>query len=502
MLGLAPDLPDAPIGLPPVGDRGLNLSLEQQPYPLVERVSRARVEVDRVEQRAPDVVLMLLAGAVADPHGSRPLIAAEVVQHLLCELPLAVDPVQHLEVMLTAGDVGDEVEVVVRLPVEAERVKRPQHERRVPDPAVAVIPVALAVGALGQRSRRGRDQRPRGRVREALQRQGAPLQEAPPRVIREAAPIEPVLPVVGGPDEPAVGLREVLRRRVRAPGQRAVDLLALLHPVPRRRPSALEPEPQVGPELQFDGAALGTGNALVVARAQVFPVRGLAAVVEGRIADERHLDLAIDAAHRPQQHVIGVVVGRRPPVCVRALVLVMPAAYQQHVADDDPAATRPPARLEDHRARQVASRGGDVDPKRAEAKGAGVTVEHGAEHARRVDPWQAHPLDVAARSDERHGLAIGEKRVVGDRRERASAQRHVGDERADRCTRCRDRSGRGVTVSSLHRQEYVLFSREFVVMGGDLPVYTTPARIRLPIRTRTTAVSRLPHRSSQSPLTW
>ena len=67
---------------------------------------------------------------------------------------------------------------------------------------------------------------------------------------------------------------------------------------------------------------------------------------------------------------------------VRALVLVVPGADQQHVAHDDPAAARAPARLEHHRARQVAAVGRHLDVGRAEAEQAGVAVEDRAEHAR------------------------------------------------------------------------------------------------------------------------
>ena len=38
------------------------------------------------------------------------------------------------------------------------------------------------------------------------------------------------------------------------------------------------------------------------------------AVVEHRLADQLDLDLAVDALGRPDQHVVGVVVGRRPGV--------------------------------------------------------------------------------------------------------------------------------------------------------------------------------------------
>ena len=60
-------------------------------------------------------------------------------------------------------EVGHELHEVVGLPVEAERVQPPQREGRVAHPAVAVVPVALAAGRLGQRGR----QRPRPSRRSA-----------------------------------------------------------------------------------------------------------------------------------------------------------------------------------------------------------------------------------------------------------------------------------------------------------------------------------------------
>ena len=143
------------------------------------------------------------------------------------------------------GAVGDEVEEVVGLPVEAERVQPPQRERRVADPAVAVVPVALALRRLGQRGRRGGDERAAGRVGQALERQRRALQVGPPRVVGELAAVEPVLPVVGGPDQPVVGVVDVRGAGVLGPGQRAEERLALLHHVPRGRARALEAEVEV-----------------------------------------------------------------------------------------------------------------------------------------------------------------------------------------------------------------------------------------------------------------
>src|SRR5437660_4056510 len=112
MLGLAADLPDAPIGLAPVVDRHLDLALEDWPDALVDCVARTGVEVYRVEQRAPHVVLLLPVGVVADSHRPRPLVAVQVLEYVLVELALAAESVHHLELLLTAGHVGDEVEEV------------------------------------------------------------------------------------------------------------------------------------------------------------------------------------------------------------------------------------------------------------------------------------------------------------------------------------------------------------------------------------------------------
>ena len=108
------------------------------------------MQVDGVKDRAPDVVLLLAVGGVADPHRLGALVAGQVVERRLAELALAADAVHDLEVGRVLSDVGDEVEEVVRLAREAERVEAPEHEGGVPDPGVAVVPVALAARRLRQ----------------------------------------------------------------------------------------------------------------------------------------------------------------------------------------------------------------------------------------------------------------------------------------------------------------------------------------------------------------
>ncbi len=220
VLRLAAHLPDPVVGVAPPFDRALDLPLEARPRDAGQELPGPQVQVDRVEQGAPDVVLVLRPGAVADPHGLRVVVAGEVVERRLLELGLAADPVHHVERRAVADLVGDEVEEAVRLEVEPERVEAPQRERRVAHPAVAVVPVPLAAGRLGERGRRRRDQRAGGRVGEALQREGRPLEVAPPRVVGELALVQPAAPEVRGlvdhlPRRLGVGRRRVQRRRPR-----------------------------------------------------------------------------------------------------------------------------------------------------------------------------------------------------------------------------------------------------------------------------------------------
>ena len=239
-------------------------------------------------------------------------------------------------------------------------------------------------------------------------------------MVRETAPGQPVLPVVRGPQQPLARLLVGERGRVIGPGQGAEVDLAFLHPGPGHGPAALEPEPHVGGQGQRDpgGPAGRAADALGVPPVAVGPGPLVAAVVEDRLALERDLDLAGDAADGAQQHMVGVVVGGRPAVGVGQLALVVPGPHHQRVAHHQPPGRGGPAGLQHHRPGQVPAGGRDVDPFRAEAEPAGRPVQDRAEHARRVHPGQAHPLHVPARRDQGGGLAVGQEAVLTDRRER------------------------------------------------------------------------------------
>ena len=131
--------------------------LEHRPQGLRDLLAGPGVQIHRVQHRAPDVVLPLVVGAVADPHRAGAVVAGQVVQLLLDQAALATDAIHHLQRMaftvVRAGHVGDEREEIVGLAVQAQRVQAPQRERRVANPRVAVVPVAFALR--GFRQRRG-----------------------------------------------------------------------------------------------------------------------------------------------------------------------------------------------------------------------------------------------------------------------------------------------------------------------------------------------------------
>ena len=240
MLRLSADLPDAAVRLAPVFEGMLDLLAGDLPDPFVEPVARPGVQVDRFEHGPPYVVLLLLVGGVPDPHRARVLVSLQVVEHPFGEIRGAVDAVDDLQVAaVTFGQVRDEGEVVVGLPVEAQGVQAPEREGGITDPAVAVVPVPLPARGFWQGcgGRRG-DGAGRGE-RQALERQRAPGEVAAPAVVGEVAPGQPVLPVMRRPSQALVGLLVALRRGLAAPGQRAEAGVALAQQGPARGRSIL-----------------------------------------------------------------------------------------------------------------------------------------------------------------------------------------------------------------------------------------------------------------------
>ena len=196
-------LPDALVGLAPDADRALGLGLDDRPQPPREPLAAAGVQQDAVQHRAVDVVLALVEGAVADPHRLRAGVAGEVVAGGLGEVAPPVDPVHDLHRAVGVGlEVGDVLHELLGLPVEVEPVQRPQGERRVAHPRVAVVPVALAARRLGQRGRRRGHGRPGRHVGQALDREDRPRDRLAELVVGEPRPVDPRAPEARGRGHP------------------------------------------------------------------------------------------------------------------------------------------------------------------------------------------------------------------------------------------------------------------------------------------------------------
>ena len=317
VLRFAAHLPDAAVGLAPVLDRLLDLLLEYRPQRLRNLLAGPGVQIHRVQHRTPDVVLLLVVGAVADPHRTGIVVSGQVAQLLLDQAALAADAIHHLKLMalivVRAGHVGDEREEVVGLAIETQCVQAPERERRIADPGVAVVPVAFALRGFRQRRGARRQERPGRRVGQPLQRQRAALQVRPPRVIREVADVDPLPPALAGRPHLVDGLVIRLGRGMFRKTQRDEDVVALFQPRARPRLAALQPDAQVGRQPQRRvriRVAVGPRNGFPIAAGRVLPVRAGPVVVERRLAVHHQLDRAADAAHGAQQGVFGVPVHR------------------------------------------------------------------------------------------------------------------------------------------------------------------------------------------------
>jgi hypothetical protein len=78
--GRPADLPQALVWFAPVPECRFDLMPDHRPAPLVEPVTGAGVQVEGVEQDAPDVVLALVPCCVADAHRPGSRIAGQVIK--------------------------------------------------------------------------------------------------------------------------------------------------------------------------------------------------------------------------------------------------------------------------------------------------------------------------------------------------------------------------------------------------------------------------------------
>ncbi len=417
MLRLSARLPDALIGLAPDLGCALGLRLDQRPQAAGETLAVDCVLEDRVEHGPVDVVLALVEGAVADPHRAGAGVAREILAEGLGEIAAAVDPIHDLQPAVAVGlKVGHELHELVGLPVEAEEVQGLERERGVAHPGEAVIPVALAARRLGQRGRQRGDSRSRRHVREPLDGQRRALDRLPPAMVpKRTHPVKPAPPEAHRGVDLRGRLVDVGRSsQMLTPGQACVGPLAGGQGVAGAHAVGLDPQLEIGHQADRLAGAGGVGG--VAAAVGQLPLARRATVVEGRLADQLDLDLALQAAHGSHEDVLRVLVGRRPGVR-RDPILVCRRAHDQRVVDLDPPAGCLPGRHQHVGAGLVEPPRRNGGPERSQSEHAGLAIEQRPEHAGRVEARNAQPVDRPVGRDERAGVAVGQERVVGDGRE-------------------------------------------------------------------------------------
>ncbi len=378
------------------------------------------VGVDGIEEHAPDVVLVLVPGGIADPHRTRAPVAGEMVEGVLGEITLAIDAVHDLQVegaITTGHSVEDEGEVLQRLPAETEPVERAQHECRVPDPRVAVVPVAGATRRFGERSRGGRHHGPSGRVAQALERERAPLQVRAPGVVGKLADAQPVSPVGHGGEHVLVDLLLALRQVVR-PGQGDERRLAGGQGGPAI--AAATDDAQLDPAHQLDDriSRRRLSHRHRVPIAVVSPPSRLGAILEVGHAVDEHFDLLPDTRGHARQGSARRRVPGRPAVVRTALLGAADRSHCHEIGDQQPTGRCMPGGLENHRARNVTTMVGHVDVRRPQAKRPSRSIEERSEDAGRVRSGEAQPFDGPVGGNQAVVLAIGQECVLADRRER------------------------------------------------------------------------------------
>jgi hypothetical protein len=174
-------LPDAVVGLVPnAGEMIQEHSLDPPGFAVGFELEPPH-DVHRVHEFSVHVELQLLERGVADPHGAAVLVAGQPWQLELWQAALTGDAVDGQELGGAAGGGAHQpLAPGIRFLAAAGGQERVQNERGVPDPAVAVVPIADAARQLRQGGGRRRD-RAAGRLeRQALQRdQGAHHHIAP-----------------------------------------------------------------------------------------------------------------------------------------------------------------------------------------------------------------------------------------------------------------------------------------------------------------------------------
>ncbi len=214
-------LPDTFIRFLPVFGEPVQLAGKRLPQLEGNRCGELVVQVDRVHELAVYVELELAGGAVTDPYRFRVAVAAQMLEHDLVKIGVAVYAVEDVQAF-----VGRRLVAALFQPVhegcglvgEPERHQSVCGERGVADPGIAVVPVSDAAEFLRQGCGRRGDQSPGRPVNEQFENERRTVHHLPPASVVPAA-AQPRLPVGEGAVEQAVRLAFHERADGRVPFQ-------------------------------------------------------------------------------------------------------------------------------------------------------------------------------------------------------------------------------------------------------------------------------------------
>jgi hypothetical protein len=128
--------------------------------------------VDDQRELSDDIELELLVRSIPDAHGPSALVTGQPRQLDFRQAPLAADAVHDLDLPGSAADgVEDPVEEALGFILGSAAEQREERERRVAQPAEAVVPVALAARCFREPESRGGDDGTRRVVHTGFQRE-------------------------------------------------------------------------------------------------------------------------------------------------------------------------------------------------------------------------------------------------------------------------------------------------------------------------------------------
>jgi len=362
------------------------------------------VSVRRFHHLAVHVELQLPGGAVARPDRPGALVAFQVTKLPFLETGPAVHVVQDLKPRpRQARGVQEPGVEGLGLRGEAHVEEGAQGERRVPQPAVPVVPVPVAPDGLGQRGGwRGHDRAGRRKGHE-LEHERAAKDGLPVRaLVREAA--RPVLPPPPGQGDRPFGIaahgRDHRRHVPVVPQDHEPPVAGAETLTPAKDGAAAGPQGHLAPEgdgLRAPGAEDGR-------RACSLDSRGTLPVSRPGIEQDLHLDLALDHLDPPDDLVRG-------PECGFGRL----ERRGHRIREARPAGRRGEGRLQDVRAGEVAA-GDRADLARGpQGKSpAPRLVEDRCEDRGTVEAGQAEPVDGAIAGHQGGRAAVANHGVVAD----------------------------------------------------------------------------------------